>query len=199
MQLDFLQYASGSRAGGIVTQFDVRVSDPSRLEAVANTIDSQFASAQEPTNTSAEKAFIASAASDIIAIVRFMGWLGWGCLAAVLALVGNAIVLSVQDRIREHAIFQTLGFQSHQIVRLIMAEGMLLSLCGAVLGCAAAMGFLRYSGLALTVESHSIPIKSSLWIFLQSVVVAASVGVLASLLPAWQAGRRDIVSCFRAT
>ncbi len=198
VHLDFLQFASGSRSGGIVTQFNVRVSDPSRIEAVATAIDEQFAAAQEPTQTSPEKAFVARAASDVIEIVRFVRWLGWGCLAAVLALVGNAIVLSVQDRIRDHAVFQTLGFRDHLIGRLIVAEGLLLSVTGAVLGCVAAVAFLSHAALALSVESQSVPIKASPGIFVWGVAIAATVGVLAGLVPAWQAGRRDIVTCFRA-
>ncbi|UCF32963.1 MAG: ABC transporter permease [Phycisphaerales bacterium] len=198
VHLDFLQYASGSRAGGIVTQFNVLVSDPSLLEEVAAAIDDQFASAQEPTSTSAEKAFVARAASDVIEIVGFMRWLGWGCLAAVLALVGNAIVLSVQDRIREHAVFQTLGFRGHQIARLIVMEGLVLSVAGAAIGCLAALAFLAYSALALSVESQSIPVKASPDIFLWGVAIAAAMGALAGLAPAWQASRRKIVSCFRA-
>ncbi len=198
VHLDFLQYASGSRSGGIVTQFNVQVSDPGRRDDVAAAIDEEFATAQEPTATSAEKAFVARAAADVIEIVGFMRWLGWGCLAAVLALVGNAIVLSVQDRIREHAIFQTLGFRGHQIARLIVTEALLLSVAGAVLGGALAVAFLSWTALALTVESHSIPIKSSPEVFVTGIVIAAGVGVLAGVVPAWQAARRPIVSCFRA-
>jgi putative ABC transport system permease protein len=198
VHLDFLQFASGSRSGGIVTQFNVRVDDPRRLADVAAAIDANFAPAQEPTHTSPEKAFVARAAEDVIEIVGFMRWLGWGCLAAVLALVGNAIVLSVQDRIREHAILQTLGFRGHQIARLIISEGLVLSLTGAVIGCAGAIGFLSYSALALTVESHSIPVQATPMVFVWGIVIAAGVGVLAGLVPAWQVGRREIVSCFRA-
>ena len=54
-------------------------------------------------------------------IVGFTRWLAWGCVAAVLGLIGNAIVMAVQQRIREHAILQTLGYQSHLIARLIVA------------------------------------------------------------------------------
>lgn len=198
VHLDFLQYAAGSRAGGLVTQFNVRVDDPNRLEEVAAAIDAEFGPAQEPTSTSPERAFVARAAADVIEIVGFMRWLGWGCLAAVLALVGNAIILSVQDRVRDHAVFQTLGFRSHQIARLIIAEGLVLSVTGGLVGCAAALVFLSYSALALTVESHSIPVSASPAIFIWGVAIAATVGVLAGLVPAWQASRREIVSCFRA-
>ena len=197
VHLDFLQFASGSRAGGIVTQFMVDVSDPSQLEHVAATIDAEFEPAQEPTHTSPEKAFVARAAADILEIVGFMRWVGWGCLAAVLALVGNAIVLSVQDRVREHAILQTLGFRGRQIMGLIVSEGLVLSVTGAAVGCAAAIGFLSYSSLALSVESHSIPIEADVSTFGWGILIAAAVGLLAGVAPAWQAGRREIVSCFR--
>lgn len=198
VHLDFLQYASGSRAGGIVTQFNVQVSDPDKLDEVAAAIDAEFEPAQEPTQTSPERAFVARAAADVIEIVGFMQYLGWACLAAVLALVGNAIVLSVQDRIREHAILQTLGYRGHLVARLIISEGLALSLAGTVIGCGAALVFVSQTALAFSVESHSIPIQASADIFLWGVVIAAAVGVLAGLVPAWQAGRRDIVSCFRA-
>lgn len=199
VHLDFLQYASGSRSGGIVTQFNVTVDDPSKMDVVAAAIDEKFAFDQEPTQTSPERAFVARAAADVIEIVGFMEWLGWGCLAAVMALVGNAIVLSVQDRIREQAILQTLGFRGNQIARLIISEGLLISVIGAVIGCAVATAFISYSSLALTVESHSIPVQSSPSIFVWGVVAAALIGTVAGFVPAWQASRREIVSCFRAT
>jgi len=198
VHLDFLQFASGSRAGGIVTQFNVQVADPDRLDAVASAIDEQFAPAQEPTTTSAEKAFVARAAADVVEIVGFMRYLGWGCLAAVLALVANAIILSVQDRIREHAVFQTLGFRGHQIARLIVSEGLLLSVLGALIGCAAAMGVISQAALAISVESLSIPIQASPRIFVAGLLIASTVGVVASIVPAWQASRRQIAQCFRA-
>jgi len=196
--LDFLQFATGSRAGGIVTQFNVKVKEPSQLEPVAAAIDEVFAADQEPTKTSPEKAFVARAATDVIEIVGFMKWLGWGCLAAVLALVSNAIILSVQDRIRDHAVLQTLGFRGGLIAKLIVSEGLVLSLAGGLLGSAAAAVIVAHSGLALSVDALSIPIKSGLSVFAWGMVLASALGVLAGLAPAWQASRREIVACFRA-
>ncbi|MFN0137299.1 MAG: ABC transporter permease [Phycisphaerae bacterium] len=198
VHLDFLQFASGSRAGGLVTQFNVQVSDSSQLDAVARRIDETFASSQSPTRTSPEKSFVAGAAADAIEIVGFMRWLGLACLGAVLALIANAIILSVQDRIREHAVLQTLGYRGSQIAGLIMCEGLMLALIGGGLGCLASMGFLSYSSLALSVESQSIPIVASPAIFASGLLVAATLGVLAGMVPAIQASRREIVSCFRA-
>lgn len=196
--LEFLQYASGSRAGGIVTQFNVKVAEAALLDDVCRAIDAEFATAQEPTQTSSEKAFVGRAAADVIELVGFVNWLGWGCLAAVLALVGNAIVLSVQSRIREHAILQTLGYRGHEIMRLILLEGLTLSLMGALAGCGAALLVLWRSGAAISVESQSIPIGADPGVLALGLALAVVLGAAASLFPAVQAARRSIVSCFRA-
>lgn len=196
--LPFLQYASGSKQGGIVTQFNVRVNDPNQLEAIAAAIDEEFKSDQEPTQTRSEKAFIARAAKDVLEIVGFTRWLGWGCLAAVLALVGNAIVMAVQDRVRDHAVLQTLGFRSGLIARLILGEGVVLSLAGGVAGSLLALLALRSTRLTLSVEGLSITAATSYDIFVVGLVIAIVLGVVASLVPAWQASRREIAECFRA-
>ncbi|GMU20807.1 MAG: hypothetical protein AMXMBFR13_09030 [Phycisphaerae bacterium] len=198
VHLDFLQYASGSRRGGWVTQFNIRVTDPSRLDAVAAAVDAEFAADQEPTHTRSEKAFVAQAASDVIEIVRFTRWLGWGCVAAVLGLVGNAIVMAVQQRIREHAVLQTLGYSGHLIARLILGEGLVLSMAGALAGTAAAVGLMKWGQYSLSVEGLSVPIQADWQVLAWGVVSAVLLGVMAGLVPAWIASRRSIVDCFRA-
>jgi putative ABC transport system permease protein len=198
VHLDFLQRASGDRKLGVVTQFNVRVDDPQRLEQVARSIDAEFASDPDPTQTSAEKAFVARAAQDVIGVVRFIRWLGWGCLAAVLALVGNAIVLSVQDRIREHAVLQTLGFGRWLIARLIVIEGLLLGLIGGALGTVAALVVSRWAQLSLSSEGLSIQMTAGAQVVGVGLVIAALLGAVASLVPAIQASRREITACFRA-
>jgi len=198
VHLDYLQYAPGLKDQGIVTQYNVKVSDPSRLEEVAAAIDAGFRSDPEPTTTRSEKAFVARAAADAIGIISFTRWLGWGCLAAVLALVSNAVVLSVQNRIRDHAVFQTLGYSGGLIARLIVTEGLLLSIAGGVLGTALAMGALRWSSLSLSNQGLSINIQADPQVWVWGVSLSLVLGVLAGLAPAWQASRREIAACFRA-
>jgi putative ABC transport system permease protein len=195
--LDFLQFASGSRRGGWVTQFNVRVDDPAGLEQIAKVIDAEFAADQEPTHTRSERAFIAQAAEDVLEIVDFTKYLAWGCVAAVLALVANAIVVAVQQRVREHAILQTLGFPGHLIGRLIVAEGILLSMAGALLGSVPAIALVRWGGYSLSVDGLSIPIEARWQVAVWGAGTAIALGVLAGLVPAIMASRRTIVECFR--
>lgn len=198
VHLDFLQYSSGSTRGGWVTQFNVQIDDPARLESVAKTIDAEFAVDQDPTTTRSERAFVAQAAGDVLEIVRFTRWLGWGCVAAVLALVGNAIAVAVQQRVREHAILQTLGYPGHLIARLIVAESLALSIGGSLLGGLAAVVVVNWGAYSLSVDGLSIPVHAHWPVLAWGMVTATIVGVLAGLVPAFIASRRRIVECFRA-
>jgi putative ABC transport system permease protein len=176
----------------------VKVADASMLQQVADDIDAVFATAQEPTATFTEKAFIGRLADDIIELVGFARWLGLGCLAAVLALVGNAIVLSVQSRVAEHAVLQTLGFSSRLVAAIIVAEGIVLAVIGGAVGAAAALAIAHFGSFALSVEGTSIPIVADIGLLATGLLVCATIGVLAGLVPAWQASRREIAACFRA-
>jgi putative ABC transport system permease protein len=196
--LSFLQFASGGRQGGFVTQFNVRVSDPRRLEEVARAIDDEFRTDQEPTQTRPETAFAAGAAADILEIAAFARWLAWGCLAAVAALVGNAIVLAVQGRIREHAVLQTLGFSGSLLARLILVEGIIVGLAGGLVGCVAAAAFLRWGEFNISTEGVSIPLEAGAMVFVGGIGLCVLLAAAAGLVPAVQAARREIVECFRA-
>lgn len=198
VHLNFIQQAAARGGLGIVTQFNVTVDEPDLLDSVAKAIDAEFRTEAEPTTTRPERAFVAQAASDIVDIVRFTRLLGYGCLAAVLALVANAIVLGVQDRVKEHAVLQTLGFRGSLVARLIIAEGMLLGGIGGMLGTAASLLILHYGNFSLYNEGMSITIAANASVVVLGLAISASVGILAGLVPAWQAARREIAHCFRA-
>lgn len=194
--LEFVQLAGRDQLG-IVTQFNVKVADASMLEQVGSEIDELFSTAQEPTSTFSEKAFIGRVADDIIELVGFARWLGIGCLAAVLALIANSIVLSVQSRISEHAVLQTLGYSGRLVAGLIIAEGLVLSIIGGGIGAIAAMLIARYGSFALSVEGATIPIVANGWLLVTGIGVCGLLGVFAGLVPAYQASRREIAACFR--
>jgi putative ABC transport system permease protein len=198
VHLPFLQQAAKGAGLGTVTQFSVRVADPAKMEAVARAIDDEFRTEADPTSTKPEKAFVAQVGGDVIEIVKFTRYLGWGCLFAVLALVANAIVLSVQDRIREHAVLQTLGFRGGLIARLIIAEGVIIGLIGGVLGTALAVAIVHLGKFSLSTEGFSVNVSADAGVVLLGLTIAGGVGVVAGLVPAWQASRREIAHCFRA-
>jgi putative ABC transport system permease protein len=198
VHLSYLQLASGQRNVGIVTQFNVTVTDPARLEEVAGRIDDEFASDPDPTNTTSEQAFVARAAADIIQLVSFTKWLGWGALATVLALVSNAIILSVRDRVKEHAVLQTLGFRPGLVGKLVVLEGALLGFIGGAVGVFPAVVLMAWRGLSITTEGLSVTARPTPSVLAAALALGGLLGLVASVVPAWQCMRRPIVESFRA-
>jgi len=196
--LEFLQRAPGIQQVGVVTQFNVRVDDPEQLERVATAIDAEFQDDQDPTHTRSAKAFAAQAAGDVIELVGFTRWVGLGAIAAVIALVANAIVLSVQERVRTYAVLQTVGFTGAHIGGLIVLEGLVLSLAGGALGTLAALGFLHWGQFSLSNEGLSFAFGAGPRVWLPALLVSVLVGVCAGLVPAFRAARIPIATSFRA-
>lgn len=198
VHLPFLQEtAQRGGTGGIVTQFNVEVDDPRRLEEVAQQIDATFARDQFPTTTRAEAAFVARAAHDVIVLVRFASWVGWAALGAVFALIANSIVLSVRDRVRDHAVLQTLGFTGGLIAWMVLLEALILGVAGGVLGAGTAYVAIRMARLNFTMEGVSIDVAAQHSVALLGVLLAAALGLVAGAIPAWMAGRRPIAQGFR--
>lgn len=195
--LEFVQRAADNEVG-MVTQFSVRLEDSALSDRVAQAIDDEFRSDQAPTSTWSEKSFVARVATDIIEIVGFARWLGWGCVAGVFALVFNAIVLSVRDRVRDHAVMQTLGYSRRLIAGLVITESVVLSLTGGLAGMLAGAAVLHWGSFSLSVEGLSIHAQAGVWTVVAGLLISCFVGVLAGLVPAFQAASRDLAACFRA-
>jgi putative ABC transport system permease protein len=198
VDLDFLQRAPGVREDGIVTQYNVRVADPERMEAIARAVDAEFAAAQEPTATRPEKAFVARAAADVMEIVGFTRWVGLGCLAAVFALVANAIALSVRDRVKEIGILQTLGFTGTQVAGLVVLEGTILGLAGGLLGTGGAAAALAAGSFSLSNDGLSIPFAAGPAMWAAGLGLSVALGLLAGVVPAILAARVPVAGSFRA-
>ncbi|MDQ8203827.1 ABC transporter permease [Pelagicoccus sp. SDUM812003] len=197
VHLPFLQQAS--RVGlGIVTQFNVRVADAANLQTVANQIDALFAADQAPTDTRPEKAFFAQTASELVELVGFTRWLGLGAVLAVLGLVANALLLAARSRVKESAILQTVGFSRASVAQVMIWEGVFLGLAGGALGSFSAALFFRVKSFTLGNEGLTLALSPQLPVILSGLAVAVSLGLLASLWPAYVAARRPIVDSLRS-
>lgn len=197
VHLDFLQQAS--RAGlGVVTQFNVRAESSDQLDRIADEIDATFATDQQPTNTSPEKAFFSQTASELIELVGFTRWLGVGAVAAVLGLVANAVLLVVRGRVKENAILQTLGYPQRAVAVLVAIEGVLLGVAGGLLGVTAAFAFLTWQSFTIGNEGLTMSVVPDTMVVLRGLAVAFALGLVASLYPAWKASRVPIVHSLRA-
>jgi putative ABC transport system permease protein len=104
-----------------------------------------------------------------------------------------ALYNALEDRRYDLAVMRTLGASRAKLFGLLMTEGVVLSLLGAMLGLA--LGHVLASALGAWFEAtQHYPVSGlewrpeELWV----VAVALGVGVLAALLPAWRAYRTEV-------
>lgn len=195
--LEFLQRARGVNALGRVTQFEVAINDGKRAEEIAAKIDETFRSDEIQTTTKSHKAFISSATGDLLGLIRFTRWLGLLCVLVVLALTANTVYVMVQDRVKEHAVLQTLGFSSSHLFGMVIGESTLLALAGGLLGTGAAAAALRFGHLGLGAEGVQIAFLLTPVVVVLGLAASVLTGVLAGLIPAVQAAFAPIVDSLR--
>jgi ABC-type antimicrobial peptide transport system permease subunit len=141
------------------------------------------------------------AVSDLVA-PRMRSWTsgarmfsGFGALALILAAVGlyAVIAFAVAGRTQELGVRIALGARAPHLLRLVLGEGVRVTLVGAAIGIVVAAAGGRSLEPLLYHESSRDP-----WVF---VVVAAglvAVGLLASAVPALRATRVDPNVALRA-
>jgi putative ABC transport system permease protein len=195
--LDFLQRTKGLNSVGTVTQLEVLLDSGADPEQTAAAIDDAFRAGPTATNTRTKGVFQAGAVADLVELVSFTQYLGLACVGLVLGLVATTTVMGVQDRIKEHAVLQTLGFTGWHIFAFVVSESLLVSVAGGIGGVGLALVILQYANLSLGTEGILIAFLPSVSLALTGLAVSALVGFLAGLVPAWQAARADIVPALR--
>ena len=192
--LEFLQYTRGLDAAGVVTQHEVLLSGDADPDAVASEIDQVLSTGTVATTTRRKGAFQASTLSDLVDLIGFAHWLGFACVGLVLSLVGTTTVMSVQDRMKEYAILQTIGVRPLRALRLVLAESTMLCLAGGLIGTSLATGALAVGGFAIGAEGAIIAFRPSLSLFVSGSIVSLLVGVIAGIAPAIQAATVPMVN-----
>lgn len=195
--LDFLQYGRGAEFVGIATQLEVKPAEGADPGELARRIDETLKSGPVATTTRSKGAFQTSTLSDLVDLIDFAHWLGYACLGLVLSLVATTTVMSVQDRIQEHAVLQTLGLRPSRIFRLVVGESMLVCTIGGLLGTVIALAALSLGGLAIGAEGVTIAFRPSLELATLGIAVSIGVGIVAGFFPAIQAARTPIVIALR--
>ena len=133
-----------------------------------------------------------------------------GALSVLILLISavgisNTMVVSVLERTREFGILKATGAQDRNILQLMLMEGALTGLAGAIVAITLSLGLARLiavfvrkyiSGRISQEFDASVFAFSSLDLFLV-VALAVVVCTLASILPAWRAAKLDPVVAMR--
>ncbi|MET7978807.1 FtsX-like permease family protein [Streptomyces mirabilis] len=116
-------------------------------------------------------------------------------LAIVVAVLGviNTLALSVVERTREIGLMRAIGMSRRQLRRMIRLESVVIALFGALLGLGLGMGWGATAQKLLALEGLKvleIPWPTIIGVFIGS----AFVGLFAALIPAFRAGRMNVLN-----
>ena len=194
---EFLQRSKGMNLVGTVTQLEILLHEGVDQAAKCREIDDKFRGGPVETDTRPKGVFQAKSLGDLTQLIGMSHYLGYACVGLVLALVATTTVMSVQDRVKEHAVLQTIGFSGPQVFRLVLAESVVLSIAGGCLGVGIAMLMLKLSSLSVGAQAVTIAFTPSIRLAFTGLIVAAIAGGLAGIAPAMHAARTEIVPGLR--
>ncbi|MEU0602068.1 FtsX-like permease family protein [Streptomyces sp. NPDC006393] len=120
------------------------------------------------------------------------GLLALAIIVAVLGVV-NTLALSVVERTREIGLMRAIGLSRRQLRRMIRLESVVIALFGALLGLGLGMGWGATAQKLLALEGLKvldIPWPTITGVFIGS----AFVGLFAALIPAFRAGRMNVLN-----
>ncbi|URN04220.1 ABC transporter permease [Actinomadura madurae] len=115
-------------------------------------------------------------------------------MSVIIAAVGviNTLALSVIERTREIGLLRAIGISRRQLRRMVRLESIMIAVFGAALGMGIGVAFGAALQNALADQGLGV-LAVPYGTLLVYLVVAAVIGVLAALWPAWRAGRMDVL------
>ncbi|MCR6663275.1 MAG: FtsX-like permease family protein [Luteimonas sp.] len=176
---------------GDVGWYVSRVTDVNRSDAAAKAIDALSENSPHETKTMNEQAAMASQIKQMADVGLIVGSIMGAVFFTLLLLTGNTMAQAVRERTSELAVLKTIGFTSHSVLAMVLAESVLLVLIGGALG----LGLAAVIGPAVgTMSGGAVnlpPVGLQSWLL--GLALMAVIGLLVGALPAIRAMRLNIV------
>ena len=179
---------------GTVGWYVVKIGNPDDAVRVTKAIDDLFANSPFETRTQTEKAFAASFVKQMGNIELLIMSIGSVVFFTLLLVTGNTMAIAVRERSGELAVLKTVGFSDARVLRLILAEAILIAGQGGFIG-------LVLAKFVIPDLSRALPMLGALYVspltFGVGFVLALGVGAAAGLLPALGAMKLRVVDALR--
>lgn len=194
---DYLRDALPLGRRNYISVVAVLADSPDDVPRIAQNIDNMFKDSAFPTKSESEQQFALSFVSFLGNIKMFLLSICAAVTFTILLVSGNTMAMSVRERIKEVGILKTLGFNNDTILAIIIGESVTIAVIGGILGLLFAavltigvakgtQGFLQLQNLSITPVTALICLG-----------IAVLVGVVSSVIPAWNAARTNILDSLR--
>jgi putative ABC transport system permease protein len=131
--------------------------------------------------------------------LEYIDWFVW-VVSLVSVVVGglgvlNTMLMSVSERTREIGTLRAVGWSRVRVLRMILAEGLSISLAGGLAGLAT--GWAGAEVLIRWAPRGFLSTRYSLELFAVATLVAIGLGFAGALYPAWQASRLSPIEALK--
>ena len=194
-------------ARGHANQVYIKVDKSENIERVISALDGDGTYGVKTkfpygTMTVDQKSYLTNAVQDLQGQVEVSRWIMLITIAVILIAVANTISMATRDRVQEIGILRSMGFRKAQISVLVLGESMFLALVGGVFGIAlvfAVRWIAESAGVNFSYGQCGININIYITagVLYMAAALSIAVGFLGGLLPAFAAGRLNIVNSLR--
>jgi putative ABC transport system permease protein len=171
----------------------VRLADPDQAQTVATTIDRMFENSSDETRTQTEQDFLVAFIKQIGDIGMIVRWILFAVFFTLLLVVGNTMAQAVRERIPELAVLKTLGFSNSSVLRLVLAESVILCALGGMIG----LGIATAAAFVMA-DATNVPVAVDYRVWGAGIAAIVLLSLLVGLLPALRASRLNIVDALAA-
>lgn len=177
---------------GTVGTWYIRAASPEVANDVIARVNAAFENTAAEVRAETERAFQMGFVS-MLGNVKMLVLLISGAVVFTLSLVTvSTMSMAIRERFRELAVLKALGFRRRELFTFILAESFGLAALGALVGVGGAWVLWTHLDLQKHTGGFLIYFEVTPRIMAWGAAVAALMGVVSALPPAWQTARMSV-------
>jgi putative ABC transport system permease protein len=188
------------RAADQVGWIASRIRSGLRPADVAKAIDTKFEERDIQTLSQDEHSFNTSFLGMISAILKALDLVSVVILLIMMLILGNTIAMGVRERTHEYGVLRAIGFLPKHLVLFVLGEAATVGFIGGGVGLLIAYPFVQ-EGMGRFMEENMgqwFPfVRIAPEVAVSAMVLAVLLGLLAAVIPAYQASKLEVVSSLR--
>jgi putative ABC transport system permease protein len=178
---------------GQVGTWWVKVRYAEDMPRVTAAINSAFANSSSEVRAETERAFQLSFISMLGNIKLLVGSISTVVVFTLILVTASTMSMAIRERFRELAVLKALGFRRRELFAFILAESFGLALTGAISGAGAAYCLYNFGNIPKMTNGIFLTFEVTAKMMGISALVAAGLGILASIAPAISVARASVV------
>ncbi|MDX1958766.1 MAG: FtsX-like permease family protein [Leptospiraceae bacterium] len=187
-----------NRTPSKISEIAIRLIDPNLSKEIAEEW-SEYSKDQIQTWQEKNEQFLSA-----FKVQDFMRYMVTGAILIVAGFgIYNILTIVINQKKKEIAILKSIGFDSAEIMKLFLIQGLIMGVGGGLLGLLAGFIFTSYlSTLKIYPENFAmkgkIPFAFDFSIYVTGFLLAVFASMIASIFPAWQASKLTPIEIIRS-